>query len=253
MKKTTDIIFNISLLSLCLGIIGGALWYAEYSDQLTLKNISIRGNHLIKTATIEEAISAYLGSSIESTDVKEIQHSLRDFDYISDVNVSRVFPATLAVRVLENRPVAYIHCSDGQVSLGCHGEILPVTRAVKDYYKVPLVEGITDQFTAKELQMTNSTGIMRDILQIVNCLNTNCDSLMSWVAVITVTRDRIQLQNKRQRQRQTAITLNRDKFVEDTLVLDAFVNSLTEKQKLEDFEYIDLTIPNQIIVKEKRT
>jgi len=58
---------------------------------------------------------------------------------------------------------------------------------------------------------------------------------------------------KNQSRRQTQIRFQKTSLYNLLAVLDSFVSSLEEGQNLEDFWYVDFTVPKQIIVKEKRT
>ncbi len=251
MKKTVNIIFNMFFITLGLGIVGGAVWYAAFSKQLTVQKIVITGNYFLESDTLEDVVSGYKGELLSSLDVGELQRSLKQIDYIREVVVSRRFPSTIIVDILENTPLAVISCSDGKVTIDSAGEILPLTAGVNAYFELPVVTGITDQYAVGELMSDSTKGTLNEVLRIVNCLYTDCDSLLTWVSAINISREYVQFKNNTRRP--TAITFNRDDFFDNTAVLNAFTNTLSPKFKLEDFEYINLTIPNQIIVKEKRT
>ncbi|NOZ08558.1 MAG: FtsQ-type POTRA domain-containing protein [FCB group bacterium] len=251
MRKAANVIFNIFFLLLGAGIIGGAVWYSAFVDQLTLEKTVVIGNHFLDSGSVEKVVSRYRGESLRSMDISELQRSLKKIDYLKDVVVSRRFPSTLIVEIVENTPLAIIRCSDGQVAIDSDGAILPVTDNVISYFALPIVSGITDQYAVSELKSGSRKEPLRDVLQIVKCLYSDCDSLAGWVTAINITREYVLLKNNMRRP--TAITFTRNNFYNNTAILNAFANTLSPNLKLEDFEYINLTIPNQIIVKEKRT
>ena len=86
------------------------LLFADYvlqPDRFPVSRISFIGEfrHVEKSA-LQEKVVPYVGNNFFAVDLQNMEASLRDIDWVSDVSVSRRWPDTLQVSVKEERLIA---------------------------------------------------------------------------------------------------------------------------------------------------
>ena len=82
--------------------------WMQQSQTFTLQEIAVSGNHILSTEEILELMNLSLGVRITDINLEEIQHRLEGHPYIETALVSRRFPNTLQVEVVERVPVAFL-------------------------------------------------------------------------------------------------------------------------------------------------
>jgi len=106
-KQSGSLLSSLSLLIVFAGII---LLFADYvlqPDRFPVSRISFIGEfrHVEKSA-LQENVSPYIGNNFFAIDLRGLESSLRDIDWVSDVSISRRWPDTLQVSVKEERLIA---------------------------------------------------------------------------------------------------------------------------------------------------
>lgn len=102
-----------SLLSSMLLLVffaGGIFLFADYvlqPDRFPVSRISFIGEFRhVEKSTLQEKVTPYIGKNFFAIDLKNMETSIRDIDWVSDVSVSRRWPDTLQVSVKEERLIA---------------------------------------------------------------------------------------------------------------------------------------------------
>lgn len=90
-----------------LGAAGWAGYRAfEHNGFLALRRVDVIGNSLLAKAEILEKAGLELGVKLPSVPVKRVEASLRSMPGLGDVEVRRIFPSRIEIRVKEKDPVA---------------------------------------------------------------------------------------------------------------------------------------------------
>jgi cell division protein FtsQ len=100
----------LSSMSLLILFAAGVLLFADYIFQpgrFPVSRISFVGEfrHVEKPA-LQTNVAPYIGKNFFAIDLQQLEASLRDIDWVSDVSVSRRWPDTLHVSVKEERLIA---------------------------------------------------------------------------------------------------------------------------------------------------
>lgn len=136
------------LLAVALGILAiiassFSYSYLETSPHLALTEVSFEGTERTSELLLQSTRDAVLGDNILSIDLEQIEVHLRDQEpWIASTTVRRIFPDSVAVRVVEHRAVASI--ADGTALLTNSGLLLPVTPALATDAGLPRLQTTAD-------------------------------------------------------------------------------------------------------------
>jgi hypothetical protein len=109
--------------------------YSELTGLTKIKKINIVGNHFIKTEIIKNYIN--INDDLLGINISEIQNKITNIDFIKYCRISRVFPSTLIVEIIENDPVAHIVVNDKEYILDVNGTKLSVNESAIKYFFLP--------------------------------------------------------------------------------------------------------------------
>jgi cell division protein FtsQ len=86
---------------------------AAYSPLLAVRGIAVEGTSRLDTATVTGALDDQLGRPLALVDYGAIERDLAQFPLIESYSVEARPPDTLAIRVVERRPVAVLQTDAG--------------------------------------------------------------------------------------------------------------------------------------------
>ncbi|MFB2582822.1 FtsQ-type POTRA domain-containing protein [Herbiconiux sp. P15] len=86
---------------------------AAYSPLLAVRSIAVEGAQRLDAAAVSTALDDQLGRPLALVDYGSIERELAAFPYIESYSVEARPPDTLAVRVVERRPVAQVQTATG--------------------------------------------------------------------------------------------------------------------------------------------
>jgi cell division protein FtsQ len=87
------------------------------TDVFAVKRITATGTEKVTEEQIASVASDSLGHSLLSLSTDEIKKALLALPYVESVHLTRAFPNTLAIELVEYRPVARLQAGDGQTWL----------------------------------------------------------------------------------------------------------------------------------------
>ena len=131
-------IFKIMFLILifpCLIIISFS--YSSNFNLLNHQYTLINGNNFYFDDEILSSI--YTDYSILDVKPNEIQNDLNNMTYIESSKVSKIYPYSLLIEVIENKPLLYLKNSENIILIDEKEKLLPVDAKVKSYFKAPIV------------------------------------------------------------------------------------------------------------------
>jgi len=100
---------------LVLTLLAGSLWIVYFSAVLVTKSVNIVGTHHLTPTQVSYAVQVPLGVPLARQDLDAIAGRATSVPAIESATVTRSWPHTLTVTVVERRPVLAIHQPDGYV------------------------------------------------------------------------------------------------------------------------------------------
>ncbi|HDL18055.1 MAG TPA: FtsQ-type POTRA domain-containing protein, partial [Bacteroidetes bacterium] len=108
-KKITK---SIVILTIAAGLflLGNKLVeWMNHSTTLRLSDVDVEGNRLVTTDEILKLAPVRKGQNITGIDLLDIQKAIEVHPYIETALVSRRFPSTLRIDIVERVPVAFLN------------------------------------------------------------------------------------------------------------------------------------------------
>jgi cell division protein FtsQ len=105
----------VAAVVLVLSLIAGSLWIVYFSAILVTKRVTIVGTHQLTPTQVSFAVQIPLGVPLARQDVDAIARRATTLPVIESATVTRNWPNTIAVTVVERRPVLAISQPDGYV------------------------------------------------------------------------------------------------------------------------------------------
>ncbi|MEE9169445.1 MAG: FtsQ-type POTRA domain-containing protein [bacterium] len=129
------------------GIIGMSLEIKDWvlqSDTFSLESVVVNGNQILQTEDVLNQIEVDSESNITDLNLHEIQSAIEAHPYVKAALVSRRFPSTLQIHIVERKPVAYVSQSDKPLfATDKEGFLLPLLKG-KPLGALPVITGIDD-------------------------------------------------------------------------------------------------------------
>jgi cell division protein FtsQ len=110
LRRGWNVLKTLVVASIVTGGLGAAGWYGwrafESNGFLALREVDVVGNKLVNKAEILEKAGLELGTKLPSVPVSSVEASLKALPGVGDVEVKRIFPSRIEIRVKEKEPVA---------------------------------------------------------------------------------------------------------------------------------------------------
>jgi cell division protein FtsQ len=98
-----------------LALLGGSLWLVYFSDVLVTKRVNIIGVHQLTPTQVSLAAQIPLGVPLARQDLDAIAARATTLRAVESATVTRNWPNTMTVQVVERRPVLAVRETDGYV------------------------------------------------------------------------------------------------------------------------------------------
>ena len=108
-------------LVLVLAVLAGAGWLVGFSPVLAVERVEVRGTHRIAASSLRKAAAVPLGLPLPRQDLAAIAGRVSSLPQIESVEVSRRWPNTVRVTVVERRPVLGVRQPEGFVLIDTRG------------------------------------------------------------------------------------------------------------------------------------
>lgn len=112
------------------------------SPAFSVGTVSVEGNRYLSEADVYEIAGIPPQTNIFRLQISDIETRLQSDLRIERAQVDRRFPASVVIRLVERRPVAYLACDYGYVEVDRDGVILAAYRTMRDV-RIPAVTGVT--------------------------------------------------------------------------------------------------------------
>ncbi|GAA3011739.1 cell division protein FtsQ/DivIB [Streptosporangium longisporum] len=114
------------LVLLTVAVVGIAAWLVFFSPVLGVREIEVVGNAGLSEEQIRRAAQVADGRPLATVDVAEVTSRIRAIPQVESVKVSRTWPDTLRVQVVEREPVAVVPAGGRSALMDRHGVVVEV-------------------------------------------------------------------------------------------------------------------------------
>tara|TARA_Y100000996_G_C22435211_1_gene607411 strand:- start:69 stop:788 length:720 start_codon:yes stop_codon:yes gene_type:complete len=232
-EKTTNILFL--LLLVFVGVY--SFIYTFKINLFKIDKILITGNQFIDNQTIENIINENIkNKNIYDVNLSEVNYKIEKNSFIQNVKTYTELPSTISIHINEINPVIlYQEHNTYYLIDEKHKKIEADINAI-NFFSVPILT-----------EYDNIT--QSDNKQIINSLKTLAvenHGLYNSINEIKIKNDNIFLIINK-----TTVKIDRGSVKDNVLKLLTFDKRIEAHNSIDSYKYIDLTIPNQIIVKDK--
>ncbi len=240
-------IMGLSLTLLCSLLSYGAYSWASYTNHLTLSTIHISGNKITSTNDYSNQVSNLVGSSIFQVDEKTIRMNLEKEHFIQAARISRHFPNTLNIELIERIPIAMLN-TNPIMFIDEFAVVLPgVEKALEQ--NLPILSGFNETKNLFPLGKLTLSSKVREVIRLITHIKNQYPFIYQ-----NISEFRLNLQDEYELillEKPTFIMLGIKDFYKKLQILDQFQKTLSSKRKLTDYSKIDLRYKNQVVVKER--
>ena len=108
-------------LVLVLAVLAGAGWLVGFSPVLAVERVEVRGAHRLAASSVRQAAAVPLGVPLPRQDLTAIAGRVTSLPQIESAEVSRRWPNTIRVAVVERHPVLGVPQPEGFVLIDTRG------------------------------------------------------------------------------------------------------------------------------------
>jgi cell division protein FtsQ len=108
-------------LVLVLAVLAGAGWLVGFSPVLAVERVEVRGAHRLAASSVRQVAAVPLGVPLPRQDLTAIAGRVTSLPQIESAEVSRRWPNTIRVAVVERQPVLGVPQPEGFVLIDTRG------------------------------------------------------------------------------------------------------------------------------------
>ena len=212
--------------------------YLKIIKPFQIKNIDISGNDFIETKSILNSIQTLVNNkNLFDTEVEEIKNILNRNKFINNVKIYSLVPSTIKIDIIEKKPIALINNNNKSYFIDANSNIIEADiKSINYFVNTPIITSNNnniDNNLSKKIVMS----IYKHNEEIYNQLNELIyeDSFISLIF-----------------NNHTKVKINKNNYKKDLMKFYSFINQIINTENISIYEYIDLSISNQIIVKERK-
>jgi cell division protein FtsQ len=250
-KNNIELMIGSSLTVIIMLLIYASFSWSSYTKLSEVKdikkNIKISGNSIVSEDEFYSQLEILEGIELEEINLREVSLLLESNPYVKAVRVSRQYPSTLSIEIVEREPVAILNI-DPILMLDREGVVLPDQGKSHDFI-IPCLSGFNP---AKELYPAGHQTIsvkVKETMELITKIVDTYPSLYSNISEVTLNANDeyvIILADY-----PTKVILGNIDIWSKIEILGKFKNSLQNKRQLSDYTYLDLRYTNQVIAKER--
>ena len=234
--NTEKIIDNIFIISSVLIIIL-LIIYSIKSDNFNINNVNINNNDFLTNDEIEGILNIELeNKNIFNINISELKKSINKHNYIRSSKIYTTYPNNIFIHINEIIPIVLFEENSQYFLIDHRTNKIKADIKALNYYSVPIIS----------INEFNST----DIYKIVNTLKyitVANNKLYNSIDEIIIEKEfsYIIVNN-------TKIKLNKNNIENDIFKFVQFINDTQDSKDINRYKYVNVTVPNQIIVKERK-
>ncbi len=242
-KKITK---SIVILTIAAGLflLGNKLVeWMNHSTTLRLSDVDVEGNRLVTTDEILKLAPVRKGQNITGIDLLDIQKAIEVHPYIETALISRRFPSTLRIDIVERVPVAFLNGTH-LFAVDETGFLLPRLKSVA-LHGLPIITGI-DNFRENPGAMVESDRVIQAI-NLFNLIRSVDSGLYQNLSEVHYDNRKGFLVNFNDARFPAYFGFGG--FYEKARKLQAFFARVKEEKRYGSLKYVDLRFREQVVAK----
>tara|TARA_Y100000590_G_C15620536_1_gene977398 strand:- start:76 stop:759 length:684 start_codon:yes stop_codon:yes gene_type:complete len=105
-----------------------------------IKNIEIKNNHIIDEEEIKKNLNNIYNKNIFFLKKRDIRQLLNKIDFLHKIEVKKVYPSTIIIKIFESEPVALVFKNQTKYLLDTSSRLISITEE-EDFKNLPNVFG----------------------------------------------------------------------------------------------------------------
>lgn len=237
-----------TVVTLVLILSSVAIW--KYTNQTQLynwKNTIVAGNSYIPDDKVRNLADMEPGESVLNLEISRIAGRLSAYPYIKCQKISRIFPSTIRIDIVEREPFALVKCKNETSLIDKDGVILPYDPEIFKSFSLPSIKGETEEVNISDLNSEENSNWVQTRVQLLKEFSESLPELFSAAYSIGVEGNQLIFYHFAG---STNIQLDLTDHEEQTEKLISFYRTVEDLRRLTDYKVIDLRTPGQVIVVE---
>lgn len=144
------------------GVAGGLVWVLWFSSALAVNRIQVDGATTLKPTDIRSQAAVRLGEPLARVDTLAIESRVAALERIDQVEVTRQWPRTIRIEVVERKPVGWVLSGGAIRALDRYGVDFRSLRSEPDHLVEVRVEAVTSR---KRQQALEGASAVLDLLR----------------------------------------------------------------------------------------
>jgi cell division protein FtsQ len=242
-----ELLISATITLTIMFLIYASFWWSSYTRMSHLQQINISGYSIIPEKDHQIQLKSLMGIELEELNLREVSLLIESHPYVKAARVSRQYPATLSIEIVERQPVAILNV-DPVLMIDREGIILPDKGQANDFL-VPCLSGFNP---AKELYPAGQQTVSVKVQETMNLITRILDYypvLYSNISEVTMNANDEYVIILAEYP--TKVILGNTDVWAKIQILGKFEHSLSNKRQLSDYKYLDLRYDNQVIAKER--
>lgn len=242
-------ILGIFLTATCSLLTYGAYSWGSYTHKLSLKTIHITGNHLTSVSDYTKYVHPFTGTPIFDIDEDKLSASLESEYFIQAARISKRFPNTLFIELMERTPIAMIN-TNPIMFIDQNAVVLPaIDKAMEQ--NLPILSGFNETTNLFPLGKTTLSSKVREGTKIITHIQNSYPIIYNNISEFRLNNhDEFEIILL---EKPTLILLGQEDIYKKLAILDQFQHTLSSKRLLTDYSMINLRYNNQVVVRERRS
>ena len=158
-------LISATITLLIMFLIYGSFWWSSYTRLSHLQQINISGYSIIPEEEHQIQLEPLMGIELEEINLRDVSLLIESHPYVKAARVSRRYPATLSIEIVERQPVAMLNV-EPVMMIDREGIILPDKGQANDFL-VPCLSGFNP---AKELYPTGQQTVSVKVQETMNLI-----------------------------------------------------------------------------------
>ena len=210
--------------------------YSIRDDSFNINNVNINNNEFLSIDEINKIINGELkDKNIFNINISKLKKSINKHNYIQSSKIYTTYPNNIFIHINEIIPIVLFEENSQYFLVDHRSNKIKADIKALNYYSVPII--------TSDIKNQNRIKIITNSL--INIFNNN-NELYNSISEININNEEIHYKTNYR----TTIKLDVNQVNQNTKALISFLNQ-NKLKRIESYEYVNLLIPNQIIVKEK--
>ncbi len=240
-------IIGWALFTICSLIIYGSFSWANYRNSFITQNIRISGEKILTLKDYYQILNPLNELSIHEIRLDDVRLVLEANPFVKAARVSRQFPNTLQVEIVERNPIAMLNM-DPILLIDNEAVVLPDNNNYSQEAQIPVMSGFNP---ARELYPPGQESFsvkVKEAISILKQLNIEYPGLYENLSEITLSKDDEYVLILAERP--TRVILGKDRVWTKIYILMQFEQTLKGQRALTDYKSLDMRYNKQIIARE---